>query len=232
MSASVSHSDKPDSALKYFWPIVLAYVTFQLISDVTAGKITAMGPAQVSVTVLYFPVTYIISDVLTEVYGYARARRVLWLVMAASVTAGMVYQLVVALPPAPSFTNNEAYTAVFSAVPRILIAGWLAVFAGDIANNFVLAKLKVLMKGRLLFVRTISSTVVGQGVNTTVFYVGALWGVLPTEVLSSAILWGWAFKVAVEVLFTPITYAVVFFLKKKEGIDYYDRETDFSPLRY
>src|SRR4051812_7378859 len=120
--------DKLDADLRWVWPIAIVYVTFQLISDVTAGKLIQVGSAQVSVTILYFPITYIISDILTEVYGYARARRILWLVMMSSITAGLIYQLVVVLPPAGSFANEAAYDTVFSAVPRILIAGWLAVF--------------------------------------------------------------------------------------------------------
>lgn len=225
-------SDKPDSQLKYFWPIVLAYVTFQLISDVTAGKIIALGPAQFSVTVLYFPVTYVISDVLTEVYGYARARRVLWLVMVSSIVAGLVYQLVVLLPPAPGFPHNDAYQTVLGAVPRILVAGWIAVFAGDIANNFVMAKMKIWTAGRYLWTRTIGSTLVGQFLNTVIFYVGALSGVLPANVLIEAIAWAWIAKVAVEVLFTPLTYWAVATLKSREGLDYFDYKTDFTPLRY
>jgi uncharacterized integral membrane protein (TIGR00697 family) len=224
--------DKPDSALVYFWPIVIAYITFQLVSDVTAGKIIQMGPAQVSVTVLYFPFTYVISDVLTEVYGYARARRVLWLVMASSVTAGLIYQLVVVLPPAASFDNNSAYATVLGQVPRILFAGWIAVFAGDIANNYVLAKMKIWTKGRWLWTRTIGSTVIGQFVNTTIFYLGALSGILPSNILLMAIFWAWLAKVVVEVLATPLTYAVVSFLKRKEGLDYYDYQTNFSPIKY
>jgi queuosine precursor transporter len=225
-------TDKPDTALIYFWPIVLAYITFQLVSDVTAGKIIQIGPAQVSVTVLYFPFTYVISDVLTEVYGYARARRVLWLVMASSVTAGLIYQLVVVLPPAASFNNDAAYATVFGQVPRILVAGWLAVFAGDIANNYVLAKMKIWTKGRWLWTRTIGSTLVGQFVNTAIFYLGALSGILPSNILLTAIFWAWLAKVAVEVLATPLTYAVVGFLKRREGLDYYDYQTNFSPIKY
>lgn len=220
-----------DTALRLFWPLVLAYVTFQLISDVTAGKVIAVGPAVVSVTVIYFPVTYLISDILTEVYGYERARRALWLVMVSSITAGLVYQLVVALPPGPGFDGNEAYTRVFGQVPRILLFGWLAVFIGDIANNYVMSRLKVITNGRWLWLRTISSTIVGQGLNTVIFYVGALGGVLPMDILISAILWGWWLKVAVEVILTPLTYAAVAFVKRKEGFDVYDVNADYNPLK-
>ncbi|MFZ1654511.1 MAG: queuosine precursor transporter [Candidatus Moraniibacteriota bacterium] len=223
---------KSDAAMRYFWPTVIAYVVFQLVSDVTAGKIISIGPAVVSVTVLYFPVTYIISDILTEVYGYEKARRALWFVMAASITAGLLYSLVVVLPAGPGFQNNEAYSTVLGQVPRILIAGWVAVFAGDIANNYVLSRLKVHMNGRMLWVRTITSTFVGQGLNTGIFYVGALWGVLPTDILVQAILWGWAIKVIVEILFTPLTYFVVGILKRAEGVDTYDYTANYSPLKF
>lgn len=225
-------SDRVDTvSLRLFWPIVLAYVTFQLISDVTAGKVISLGPAVVSATVLYFPITYLISDILTEVYGYERARRALWLVMLSSITAGLVYQLVVALPPGPGFQANEAYATVFGQVPRILVAGWVAVFVGDIANNYVMSRLKVWTEGRWLWMRTISSTIVGQGLNTALFYVGALWGVLPTEILLSAILWGWWIKVAVEAVLTPLTYAAVAFVKRREGIDVFDKHADYNPLK-
>jgi len=219
------------SALRLFWPLVLAYVTFQLVSDVTAGKVISLGPAVVSVTVLYFPITYLISDILTEVYGYERARRALWMVIISSVTAGLIYQLVVALPPGPGFDANEAYTRVFGQVPRILAAGWIAVFVGDIANNYVMSRMKLATNGRWLWLRTISSTIVGQGLNTAIFYVGALWGVLPTDILVSAILWGWGIKVAVEAILTPLTYATIAYVKRKEGFDAFDETADYNPLK-
>jgi queuosine precursor transporter len=205
-------------------------ITFQLISDVTAGKLISVFGYPVSITVLYFPITYIISDVLTEVYGYAKARKVLWTTLLCSVIAGVVYQVVASWTPASVFPDNAAYVKVFQSVPRILFGGWLAVFSGDIANNFTLAKLKVLTEGKFLWLRTISSTVVGQFVNTAVFYIIALGGVLPSNVLIQAVLAGWILKTLVEVVFTPITYAVVSWLKKVEHEDFYDRDTNFNPF--
>jgi len=202
----------------------------QLVSDVTAGKIISLFGLTVSVTALYFPVTYIFSDILTEVYGYARARSVLWSVMFCSIAAGLLYQLVVALPPAPGFDANPAYERVFGQVPRVLFGGWIAVFAGDILNNYILAKLKVATGGRHLWIRTISSTVVGQFANTSLFYIIALYSVIPTSLLIQSIVSGWLLKVGVEVLFTPVTYAVVGRLKRLEGEDFFDRQTDFNPL--
>lgn len=217
--------------LRFFWYIVCLYVTFQLVSDVIAGKLIGVAGFPVSVTVIFFPVTYIFADILTEVYGYARARQALWTVLACSVIAGTCYQIAAAWPPAPQFASNEAYKTVLYQVPRILLGGWLAVFAGEFANNYVLAKMKVWTKGRHLWSRTISSTVVGQLVNTAVFYVIALGGILPAEALAQAIVAGWIIKTAVEVLFTPVTYLVVSFLKRSEGVDVFDKHTNFSPFR-
>lgn len=215
---------------KYLPWIVVLYVTMQLVSDVTAGKIIQLGGLVVSVTVLYFPITYIFGDVLTEVYGYAQARRVLWMVFFASVLAGIVYQLAVFLPPAMGFDAQPAYARVLGSVPRILVGGWLAVWLGGIVNNYIMAKMKVRMNGKQLWMRTIASTIAGEFVNTSVFYVVALYAVIPNNLLISSVLAGWWIKVAVEVLCTPLTYAVVGFLKKAEHEDVYDRDTDFNPL--
>src|SRR3990167_7205638 len=146
-------------------------ITFQLVSDVTAGKIIELFIFPVSVTVLYFPFVYIISDVMTEVYGYARARLVTWLTLISSVIAGLIYLAVAYLPSPEFFGASEAYARVFGVIPRVLVGGWIAVFAGDILNNYVLAKMKVQMNGKHLWMRTISSTIVGQGANTVLFYV-------------------------------------------------------------
>lgn len=205
-------------------------ITFQLVSDVTAGKIIELFIFPVSVTVLYFPFVYIISDVMTEVYGYARARLVTWLTLISSVIAGLIYLAVAYLPSPEFFGASEAYATVFGIVPRILIGGWIAVFAGDILNNYILAKMKVWTKGKHLWMRTIGSTIFGQGANTVLFYVIALSGVLPTNVLVISILSAWVLKIAIEVVFTPITYWVIRKVKQIEGEDYYDIDTDFNPL--
>ena len=215
---------------KYLGAITIGYVTMQLVSDVTAGKIITLFGLTVSVTALYFPVTYIFADILTEVYGYARARSVLWTVLSCSVAAGLIYQLVVFLPPAQGFDANAAYVRVFGQVPRVLIGGWIAVFTGDILNNYVLAKLKLVTSGKHLWLRTISSTVVGEFANTALFYVIALYSVIPTNLLISSVLSGWFLKVVVEVLFTPLTYQVVNALKNAEREDFFDRNTNFNPL--
>lgn len=205
-------------------------ITFQLVSDVTAGKIISLFSYPVSVGVLFFPFVYIISDVMTEVYGYAQARRVLWLTLLSSVLAGLMYQLVVYIAPADIFNSNEAYQVVFGIVPRVLIGGWIAVFAGDFVNNYILAKMKVWSEGKNLWLRVVLSTVGGQFVNTILFYGIALSGILPTNVLIVSILSAWLLKVGVEIIFTPITTLVINKVKDIEGEDYYDRDTDFNPL--
>lgn len=215
---------------KYLTIITVLYVTLQLVSDVTAGKIIQVLWFPVSITVIYFPLTYIFADVLTEVYGYAVGRRVLWTVLLCSVLAAGLYQFVVFLPPAPGFERNAGYVQVFGQVPRVVIGSWVAIFFGEIFNNFVLAKMKVWTNGRHLWVRLLASTVFGQLVNTALFYSIALFGVLPTNLLIESILSGWIIKVLVETLLIPATYYIVGQLKKIEGEDYFDRQTDFNPF--
>lgn len=217
---------------KYLGIITALYITLQLVSDVSAGKIVQIWVFTISASVLYFPITYIFSDVLTEVYGYAQARRVVWLVLFCSVLAGLIYQLAVSLPAALTFDAGAAYARVLGSVPRILLGGWIAVWAGGILNDYVLAKMKVWTNGKHLWMRTIGSTIVGEGVNTALFYSIALYGVLPRDLLVQSILSGWMLKVLIEALCTPITYAVIDRLKKAENEDYYDRETNFNPLKF
>jgi hypothetical protein len=216
---------------KYLGIITALYITFQLVSDITAGKIVQLGIFTVSVTVLYFPFTYIFADVLTEVYGYAKARSVVWMVLFSSVLAGVIYAIVVLLPPAAGFDANNAYTRVLGQIPRILLGGWIAVWVGGILNDYILAKMKIWTKGKHLWTRTIGSTIVGEGANTALFYLIALYAVIPTGLLVTSILSGWFLKVMVEVVMTPFTYLVVNKLKKVETEDYYDYKTDFNPLK-
>ena len=178
---------------------------------------------------LYFPFTYLIGDILTEVYGYAVARRVIWISLLCSLVGSVVAgaQLVV---PAGSVASDSAFQSIFSSSPRIAIAGLLAFFAGDISNSYVLAKMKIWDKGRRLWARLISSTVVGEGVNTVLFYGVALHNVLPSNMLFRGILMGWAAKAAVEIVLLPVTYVIVRFLKNSEGVDHYDYGTNFNPF--
>jgi uncharacterized integral membrane protein (TIGR00697 family) len=209
--------------------ITTVYVAFQLISDVTASKMVTIFDVPVSVTVLYFPITYIFSDILTEVYGYAQARRVVWHAVLASVLAAGIYQFVLALPATNTVSDN-AYQHVLGQVPRVLIGGWIAVWAGGMLNDYILAKMKILTNGKFLWLRTTTSTLVGEFTNTALFYSIALAGILPNHFLLQAILVGTAMKVAVEIVFTPWTCWVIAKLKMLEEEDFYDRTTNFNPF--
>ena len=217
---------------RYFDLIAASFVAVLLISNIASTKIVEMGPFTFDGGTVIFPLAYIFGDVLTEVYGYGRARRAIWTGFFWIAVAAGVFALIDALPAAPEYELSESFSAILGQTPRI-VAGSLAAFvAGAFVNSFVLARLKVRTGGRHLWVRTIGSTVVGQAVDTAVFLAIAFGGVY-----SSAVLWdifesNYVFKVGVEVVFTPITYAVVTYLKRSEGMDVYDRDTDFNPFRF
>ena len=203
-----------------------------IIANTTAAKITHFGIFTVSVTVLYFPLTYLFGDVLTEVYGYKQARRALWILIASQVLTAAIYQLVTVLPPAPGFVGNDAFRLVFGQAPRIVVGGLIGLFVGQIVNDFVMAKMKILTNGKHLWTRTAGSTIVGQFFDTTLFYTIALSNVIPAGLLVPTILSGWLMKSFVEIAMTPVTYAVVNKLKKLEHEDYFDRKTDFNPFKF
>lgn len=218
------------SGYKYFHIITIFNVTFLLVSDVTAGKIIEIFGFSAAASTLLFPLVYIISDITTEVYGYAAARRMAWFSIMASFTSGIAYQLAVYMPAAPGFENGDAYRVVLGQVPRIMIVGWVAVFCGDIVNNYVLAKMKIWTKGRHLWLRTISSTFAGQFLNSILFYFAALYGVIPFDLLVEAMVFSLIGKILIEIVMTPVTYFVVHRLKMAENFDYYDTDTDFNPF--
>lgn len=206
-------------------------ITFLLISDVTASKVVLFFGVPVSISVLYFPVTYILADITTEVYGYKIARQILWMSVICSIAAGIIYQLAAYYPLA--FLREDGidpYRAVFSVVPRIMIAGWIAVFAGDIVNNYILAKMKVWTQGKHFWARAMSSTIAGQFINTFLFVLLGLSFTVPHDALVPMILYGWGFKVLVEFILLPVTTIIVNKLKKAEGVDVYDLDTNFNPF--
>ncbi|HVF69195.1 MAG TPA: queuosine precursor transporter [Xanthomonadales bacterium] len=217
-------------AYKYLDIIILLDVAMMIIANTTAGKITQLWIFTVSVTVFYFPFTYILGDLLTEVYGYQQARRATWILIAAQILTAIIYSLVVIFPPAHGFKGNEAYTLVLGQAPRIVIGGFIGLFVGQFVNDFVLAKMKVITKGKYLWIRTISSTITGQFFDTTLFYSIALSNVIPAGLLLQTILSGWFLKVLVEALMTPVTYYVIGKLKKAEKEDFFDVNTNFNPL--
>ena len=210
--------------------IILLDVALMGIVNVISGKIIQVSIFTLSAASLLIPITYIFGDVLTEVYGYKQARRATWFLFSITVLSAIIYQLVVFLPAAPGFEANEAYSLVLGQVPRIVIGGWAALFTGQFANDFILAKLKLLTNGKYLWVRTIGSTIVGQFFDTTSFYIIALANVIPTGLLIRAILSGWFLKVFIEIVMTPVTYYVVGKLKKSEKEDYFDKNTNFNPF--
>jgi uncharacterized integral membrane protein (TIGR00697 family) len=181
---------------------------------------------------LFFPVSYVFGDILTEVYGYSRARRVIWAGFTGLGFASVMAAVVVALPPAPFWKNQEAYEIAFGTTWRIALASMFAYFCGEFANSFVLAKMKIRMEGKRLWMRTIGSTIVGEAVDSSLFYPLAFYnsGLIPNEILPGIMLAQFVGKVAVEVVFTPITYKVVGFLKRAESEDYFDRATNFTPF--
>lgn len=214
-----------------------AFVTILLLSNVLgAGKVATVdlpviGDWPFGAGILFFPLSYVLGDILTEVYGYARARRCVWVGFAASLFMAFMSWVVVALPPAPDWQGQAAYEAVFGQVPRIVFASVLAFWAGEFANAYVLARMKVMTEGRYLWMRTIGSTVVGQGVDSLIFYPAAFLGVWDTDLVLTVLVTQYALKVGWEVLLTPVTYQVVGWLKRHEGVDVFDVKTDFTPFR-
>jgi queuosine precursor transporter len=224
--------------LRYFDFMMAAFVTILLLSNIIgAGKravidLPIVGPWPFGAGILFFPLSYLLGDVLTEVYGYGRARRCVWAGFAALLFMVVMSVIVVALPPDRGWTGQAAYEAVFGQAWRIALASLCAFWLGEFGNSFVLAKMKILTRGRWLWTRTVGSTIVGEGIDSLIFYPLAFYGApgWTGQQVAMVLLTQWALKVAWEVLLTPVTYAVVGFLKVREGIDVYDRSTDFSPF--
>jgi hypothetical protein len=207
------------------------FVTVLVCSNVIgAAKVAMLGGFAFGAGVLFFPISYIFNDVLTEVYGYARARKVVWAGFGALTFASVMSFVVVALPPAPDWLDQSAYQTVFGQTPRIVFASMAAFFVGELSNSYVLAKLKIRTSGRFLWLRTIGSTIVGEGIDSAVFYPVAFFGVWDNALLVEVMISNYVIKVGWEALITPITYKVVNFLKRAEQEDYYDRDTDFTPF--
>jgi queuosine precursor transporter len=217
---------------KYLNHIVLWNVFFAVICIPTAGKLIDVAGIPLSISIYYFPFVYILADMLTEVYGYAVARRVLWYCVFAQLLVIAVFEFVIHYPPSTVMTNNQSYVDVLSTAPRLVLFGTPAMFAGDTANNYVLAKMKVWTSGRFISARFVASTLCGQIVNTTVFYIFGLWGMIPTRVLTESIVVASLAKVSVELILLPVTLRISSWLKRMENVDYFDRATDFNPLKF
>lgn len=218
--------------LRYFDFVMAAFVVILLLSNlIGAAKLSTLGGVTFGAGILFFPLGYVIGDVLTEVYGYARARRCVWAGFVAMLFMALMSWVVVALPPAPGWPGQDAYESVFGNTWRIVFASLIAFWAGEFANSFVLARMKVLTEGRHLWMRTIGSTVVGQGVDSLLFYPLAFYGQWSNAQVLTVMVTNWAMKVFWEMLLTPVTYGVVNMLKRREGLDVYDQGTNFTPFR-
>jgi len=228
------------SRFKYLDVLTTAFVVILLVSNLVAQKICligpfgfgrwSIGPFAISGAILLFPITYIFADVFTEVYGFAASRRAIWLGFFGTALLYLIGSIVIAMPAAPGWHNQEAFSTVFGFIPRILAASLIAFWVGEFANSYTMARLKILTNGRALWTRTIGSTVVGQAVDTTLVIVLTFGGSYPVRILINIILTGYSLKVAYEVLATPLTYLVINWLKRVERSDPFDRHESFNPF--
>jgi uncharacterized integral membrane protein (TIGR00697 family) len=223
---------------RYYDFVMAAFVTVLVCSNLIGPakiaqiSLPVVGTLTFGAGVLFFPISYVFGDVLTEVYGYARSRRVIWAGFAGLGFASFMATVVVALPPAPFWHHQAAYELAFGTAWRVAAASMIAYFCGEFVNSYVLAKMKILTRGKWLWTRTIGSTIFGEAVDSMIFYPLAFWGagVIPNEQLPMIMLAQFIGKVGVEVVFTPVTYKIVGFLKRVEHEDYYDRRTNFNPF--
>lgn len=223
---------------RYYEFVMAAFVTVLICANLIGpAKIAQLdlpllGIVTFGAGVLFFPISYVFGDILTEVYGYARARRVIWAGFAGLGFASFMATVVVALPPAPFWTHQAAYEVAFGNTPRIVAASMVAYFCGEFVNSYVLAKMKLATRGRWLWTRTIGSTIAGEAVDSALFYPLAFYGagIIPDDKLPLVMAAQFAAKVGVEVVLTPVTYKIVNFLKRAEQVDHYDRDTDFNPF--
>jgi queuosine precursor transporter len=215
---------------KYLDTLVLTFVVVLLVSNLVAQKVCRLGPLTISGAELLFPITYIFGDVFTEVYGYQASRRAIWIGFFASALLSAAGAMAVALPADPGWHNQQAFETVFGVVPRFVVASLIAYWVGEFANAFVLARLKVLTKGRWLWTRTIGSTIVGQGCDTFLVMLISFAGQVSRPTLIRLMLSSYLIKVVYETLATPLTYAGVGWLKRQEGVDPFDVKTDFNPF--
>jgi uncharacterized integral membrane protein (TIGR00697 family) len=221
---------KDQQRFRYLDMLVHIFVVVLLVSNLVGAKICAIGPLRISGAQLLFPITYIFGDVFTEVYGYAASRRAIWTGFFASALLSLMGLVAVALPAAPEWHDQASFVKIFGFVPRMVLASLAAFWAGEFANSYVLARMKVATGGKALWTRTIGSTVVGQAVDTAAVMFLAFGGTRPVGLILTLIASGYLGKVLYETAATPLTYWVVNFLKRKEGVDTFDRGTDFNPF--
>ena len=213
-----------------FLVVAGVFITCLIVANIIAVKLISIGGLILPAAIIIFPVSYIFGDILTEVYGYRWARRVIWLGFSCNLLAVLAIWVGGLLPSAPVWGDQQAYQSVLGYTPRLLAASFVAYLIGEFANSFVLAKMKVATKGRWLWARTIGSTIVGQGLDSGVFILIAFAGTQPWGLLATMILTHWLVKTGYETVATPFTYAIVGYLKRKENVDTYDYDTSFNPF--
>ncbi len=206
------------------------FVAVLLIANIISSKIIHIGIFPFTGGIVIFPLSYIFGDILTEVYGYKRSRKVIWLGFACNILMAIVLIIVGVLPSAPQWHDQTSYERILGQTPRIVLASLLGYFAGEFSNSFVLAKMKIMTNGKWLWSRTIGSTIIGELLDTIIFICVAFWGILPLSLLVMVIVSNYIVKTLIEVILTPITYAIVYWLKKIEQEDYFDTNTDFNPF--
>lgn len=221
---------KPQTTSHWLTIIAGVFITCLIVANIIAVKLVSIFGLVVPAAVVIFPISYIFGDVLTEVYGYKQARRVIWLGFFCNLLAVIAIWIAQILPGASFWDAQNAYERILGFTPRLLVASFIAYFVGEFTNSFVLAKLKIATDGRWLWLRTISSTLIGEGLDSTVFITIAFAGTIPPNVLVNTVITQWLFKTGYEILATPLTYIAVNFLKKQDGLDVYDRDTNFNPL--
>jgi len=217
---------------KYFNIISVFFVSILLISNVASTKIVDLTWFAFDGGTLLFPLSYIFNDILTEVYGYKNSRQIIWLGFFSALVMSLVFIIIGILPSAPGWENQDAYMKILGLTPRIVVASLIAYFCGEFLNSFVLAKIKILTSGKWLWIRLIGSTIAGELVDSLLFILIAFWGVLPFSLIITLIICNFIFKILFELLFLPVTYKIIASLKRKEGVDFYDRKTNFNPFKF
>jgi uncharacterized integral membrane protein (TIGR00697 family) len=225
-------STQTTPSYKYLDALITAFVVILLVSNLVAQKICQIGPFAVSGAMLLFPITYIFGDIFTEVYGFAASRRAIWLGFFGTALLYLIGTSVIALPAAPGWPNQQAFNAVFGFIPRILAASLIAFWAGEFANSYTMARLKLFTNGRKLWTRTIGSTIVGQAVDTVLVTTLTFAGVVPAGTILRTIISAYTLKVAYEILATPLTYLAINWLKSTEQADAFDRHENFNPFSF
>ncbi len=230
MNLNLSKQTNTPERFRYFDLITGLFVAVLLISNIASTKIVEIWKFTFDGGTILFPLSYIFGDILTEVYGYKKSRRVIWIGFFCALLMSLTLSLIGLIKPAGGWEHQEAYMAILGQTPRIVTASLIAYFAGEFSNSYILARMKILTKGRWLFARTIGSTIVGQAIDTVIFVIIAFLGVYDNRLGLFIIISNYIFKVSLEVIFTPITYMIVGFLKRTEKVDWFDHRTNFNPF--